>query len=166
MSAITVANTDWSIVQAVKSALSDATIDSSPAFTSVTVTSSDASGEQRQLVGSSIAILRYVTTREDDSAEDMRGCSVVMEIAVATMVDGAGMDESPRLQEILRLKNAAVNAVEADPPADSHAWGDGDHYHKRIEWGPPRIDTTVGQPWAVCRLPLEIGFSLNDGTSH
>ena len=166
MSAITVANTDWSVVQAVKTALSDATIDSAAVFRSVAVTASDAQAGECQFRDSPIAVLRYVTTREDDSPEDVRGCCVVLELVVAAMVECAATDESSRLQEVLRLKNAAINAVETDAPADSSAWGDGDHYHKRIQWGRPQIDTAVCQPWAACKLPLEVGFVLENGTSH
>jgi hypothetical protein len=162
VSAITVANTDWSIVQAVRTALSDATIDSA----AVTVTTSDAQAGECQFRDSPIAVLRYVTTRENDSPEDVRGCCVVLELIVAAMVECTAADESSRLQEILRLKNAAINAVETDAPADSSAWGDGDHYHKRLAWGRPEIDTAVSQPWAVCKLPLEVGFVLDNGTSH
>jgi len=166
MSAITVANIDWSIVEAVKTALGNATIDSDAVFRSVAVTASDAQAAQCLLHDSPIAILRYLTTREDDSPEDVRGCCVVLELTVAAMVECAAADESLRLQEVLRLKNVAINAVEADPPADSCAWGDGEHYHKRIRWGRPEIDTAVGQPWALCKLPVEIGFVLGNGTSH
>jgi hypothetical protein len=166
MTAITVANTDWSIVEAVRTALAEATVSGDAVFESVALTTSDAQAGQCQFHTSPIAIVRYVTTREDDSPEDLRGCSVAMELSLAALVDGAGSDEAARLQEVLRLKNAAVNALEADPPPEARAWGDGGHYHKRIQWGRPQIDASVEQPWAVCRLPVEIGFVLDSGTSH
>lgn len=166
MSTITVANIDWSIVEAVKAALAGATIADAAVFESVSVTTSEAHAEECQFHASPIAVVRYVTTRENVSPEDVRGCWVALELTVAVMVDSQGWEESPRLAEILRLKNAAVNAVETDPPACAHAWGDGDHYHRRIEWGAPRIDTSVLHPWAVCRLPVEVGFVLDDGTCH
>jgi hypothetical protein len=166
MSEITVANTDCSILEAVKTALAGATIGGSAVFKSVAVTTSDDQAGQCQFHSSPIAILRYVTTREDRSPEDVRGCHVALELTLAALVDCAGSDESARLQEVLRLKNAAMNAVESDPPADAHAWGDGDHYHERIEWGAPEIDASAGQPWAVCKLPVRIGFVLDSPTSH
>jgi hypothetical protein len=166
MSAITVANTDWSIVEAVKTALADATIGGAAVFEAVTVTTSDAQAGQCQFHSSPIAIVHYVTTREDDSPEDTRACCVALRLTLAALVDSAGVDESARLQEALRLKNAAVNAVETDPPADSHAWGDGDHYHRQIEWGRAEVDASADQPWVVCRLPVEIGFVLDSPTSH
>jgi len=166
MATITVQNEDWSVVEAVRDALATATIDGQAAFESVTVTTSDAQAGQCQFHDSPIVVLRYVTTREDDSPEDVRGCCVALELTVAAQVDCAGADESSRLQEILRLKNAAVNAVEAAPPAASCAWGDGDQYRKRIQWGRAEIDTATHRPWAVCRLPVEIGFVLDGPTSH
>ena len=166
MSAITVANRDWSIIAAVKTALAEATVGGSPVFESVTVTTSSAQASECQFHSAPIAILRYVTTREDASPEDVRGCHVALELLFAALVDGAGSDESARLQEVLRLKNAAMNAVETDPPADAHAWGDGDRYQEQIEWGSPQLDVSTDQPWAVCRLPVHIGFVLDGPTAH
>ena len=166
MTAITVANKDWSIIQDVKTALAEATVGGAAVFQSVTATTSDTQAQQCQFLASPIAVVRYVTTQEDDSPEDVRGCRLMLELVVAALVDSAGADESSRLEEILRLRNAAVNAVEADPPADAQAWGDGDHFQKRIQWGRPQIDVSVEQPWAVCRLPVEIGFVLDSGTNH
>ncbi|HUS91410.1 MAG TPA: hypothetical protein VM695_06140 [Phycisphaerae bacterium] len=166
MSEITIANKDWAVVAAVKAALAAATVDSTPVFESVTVTTSPAQAGQCQLVHSPAAVLRYVTTREDDSPEDVRGCRVVLELLLAVLADVVGTDESARLQEVLRLKNAAINAVETDPPADAHAWGDGSGYHPAIRWGPPEIDASTDRPWAVCRLPAEIGFVLDGPTTH
>jgi hypothetical protein len=166
MTAITVTNVDWSILDAVRAAVAAATIGETAVFRSVTVTTADAQAEQCQFRDSPIAIVRYVTTVEDATPEDVRGCTVAMELTVAAWSQGAGPGESARLQEILRLKNAAVNAVEAAPPGDAHAWGGADRYHQRLQWGRPRIDAAVDRPWAVCRLPLEIGFVLDNGTSH
>jgi len=166
MGEITVANTDWSLVAGVKSALAAATVDSAAVFESVTVTTSRAQAAECQLTRSPAAIVRYVTTREDASPEEVRGCRVVLELLLAVLVDSATTDESPRLQEVLRLRNAAINAVETDPPAASHAWGDGDRYQPRIRWSEPEIDASVDRPWAVCRLGVEIGFVLDAPTAH
>jgi hypothetical protein len=166
MATISVVNTDWAIVEAVQNALAAATIQGAAVFEAVTVTTSNVQAGQCQFQDSPIAMLRYVTTREDDSPEGVRGCAVLLEMILAAQVCPTGVSESSRLQEALRLKNAAVNAVEQTPPDDSSAWGDGNHYHPRIHWGPAEIDTEVRQPWAVCRLPVEIGFVLNGPTSH
>ncbi len=166
MGAITVSNVDWSIVQDVRDALAAATIASEAVFRVVGVSTSDDQTTQRQFHDTPVAVVRYVTTREDASPEDVRGCAAVLELTVAAAVNDAGADESDSLTEALRLKNAAVNAVEADPPAASGAWGDSDHYHPALRWGRPQIDASVKRPWVVCRLPLEVGFVLDDGASH
>ena len=166
MTAISVANTDWTLVDSVKTALTAATIGGSAVFETVSVTTADAQAVQCQFRGSPVAILRYVTTREDAGPEDVRGCRAEMELILAARANPATPDESSRLEEVLRLKNAAVNAVEVAAPAVAAAWGDGDHYHRRIRWGNPQIDTSVDRPWVVCRLPVEIGFVLAGPSAH
>jgi hypothetical protein len=166
MTAITVANTDWSIIDDVRDALAAAKIASSAVFDSVTVTTCDEQVQANRLGSSPVAIVRYVTTRESPCPEDVRGACVCLEIILAAAVDDADLDESLRLAEILRLKNAAVNAVEAEPPAAACAWGSAHAYQPRIGWGQGRIDLSAGEPWAICRLPVEIGFVIPTGTSH
>lgn len=165
MGAITVANTDWSIISAVDSALSEAAISGAAVFAEVTVTTSAAQVRQCRFARSPAAVIRYVGTSEDGSPEDVRSCGVSLELIIAAKV-AAGADESSRLQEVLRLMNAAKNAVEGSPPAGAAAWGDGDVYRRRIAWGAASIDATAGQPWAVCLLPVELCYVLTAGTSH
>ena len=142
----TTTNTEWSIISAVKSALSSATISGAAVFQSVTATTSEAQAGQAQFKGTPpLVIVRYLTSAEDGSVGDSVGCAVEAELIIATKVD-AGPDESTRLQEVLRLMNAAKNAVEASPPATAHAWGDADFYHDRIVWGRPQIDVTTRRP--------------------
>jgi len=166
MTAITVANTDWSIIDDVRDALAAAKIASAAVFDSVTVTTCGEQVQANRLSKSPVAIVRYVTTREIACPEDVRGACVCLEIILAAAVDDAGLDESLRLAEILRLKNAAVNAIEAKPPAAACAWGSSQAYQPRIGWGQGRIDLSAGEPWAICRLPVEIGFVIPTGTSH
>ena len=166
MTAIAVANTDWTIVESVKAALTAATIGGAAVFEAVSVTTCDAQAAQCQFHGSPIAILRYVTTREDAGPEEVRGCCVAMELILAAQADSAAGDESSRLEEILRLRSAAINAVETAPPAGAAAWGNADHYHPRIRWGSPQIDASADRPWVVCRMPVEVGFVLAGPASH
>jgi hypothetical protein len=166
MPAISVQNEDWSVLTAVRSALEAATIDAASVFEAVTVTTSDVQAVQCQFSASPIVVLRYVTTREDHCPEEVRGCCVELELTIAVQVNAAGTDESSRLEEVLRLKNAAVNAVGAAPPANAHAWGDANHYHTRVQWGRVEVDTKAHQPWAICKLPVAIGFVLDSPTSH
>ncbi len=166
MAAITITNTDWSVVEDVRNALAAATTDGAPVFASVAVATAGGEVADKQLVRSPLAVVRYLTTREDASPEDVRGCNVELELTVAALVDDGSADEASRLAEVLRLKNAAVNAVEADPPADAKAWGDGNHYHRRLTWGPPEVDASIGPPWAACRLNASVGIVLDSPTSH
>jgi len=166
MTDITVANKDWAIIGAVVTALETAQIDGEAVFQLVTVATSRGQAAECQLTGPTPkAIVRYVSTVENVSPEDVRGCRVVLELLICTKITG-GVDESGRAEEILRLTNAARNAVEAGPPADAAAWA-GDGYHQdAIEWGLAEIDAAESLPWAICRLPVEIGFVLEAGTAH
>ena len=166
MSSITVVNKDWSIVNAVKSALVGATIEGSAVFEEVVVTTSEQQTRECQFTASPEAIVRYVTTRDDVGLDGERNCVVSLKITVAAMVHASGVDESARLEELLRLKNAAINAVEASLPADAEAVGDKNFYARRIRWGEVQIDTAIKPPWAVAVLPVELGFRLAGATGH
>lgn len=166
MAAITVSNTDWGILSAVRDALAAAEIGGQTVFEDVTVTTSRKQADECQFAGPTPkVILRYVTTAERTSPEDVRGCYVALELIVSTRTS-SGVDESDRIQEILRLANAAKNAVEASPPASAAAWGDSAYYHDAVRWGDVDLDTEAASPWAVSRLPVTIGFALTSGTHH
>jgi hypothetical protein len=166
MAAITVANKDWAIINAVKTALAGATIEGSPVFRAVSVTTSADQARQCQFTGHPAAVIRYVTTVDDEGVDGERNCRLLLRILIATMVDAAGVDESLRLQEILRLKNAAINAVEASPPGDSDSVGDNDFHAPRIHWGEAEVDASGKLPWAVAVLPVEFGYRLPAATGH
>ena len=110
MTAITVTNTDWSIVDDVRDALAAAKIASSAVFDSVTVTTCDEQVQANRLSRSPVAIVRYVTTREIACAEDVRGACVSLEIILATAVDDTDLDESARLADRRVRKSHAVSA--------------------------------------------------------
>ena len=78
----------------------------------------------------------------------------------------AGPDEPTRLQQALRLVNAARNAIEADPPAAARYWGDTNHWLSRLAWSPAAIDTAERPPWALASLPLAVAYTLAGPTSH
>ena len=168
MTAITVANADWTIVNGVKTALTGATISGSAVWTDVSMTTSQEQAEEAQYDHQSpVAIVRYLGTVEDSRPEDQRGLVVSMEIFLAVKkTTAADTDEALRVQEILRLMNAAKNAVEASPPSIAQATGDSNFYHQKIEWGVPRVDTRSLAPWATCILPVAIATNLDTGTSH
>ncbi|MCE5325319.1 MAG: hypothetical protein LLG01_02780 [Planctomycetaceae bacterium] len=166
MSAITVSNVDWSIIAAVKAALAAAQVDAQAVFKAVTVTASRQQAQECQFVGPAPrVVVRYVTTAERTSPQDVRGCYVALELIVSAQVSPAA-DESQRVQEILRLANAAKNAVECSPPQQASAWGDSAYYHDAVRWGDVDLDVQAESPWIVCHLPVTIGFALETGTQH
>jgi len=166
MSSITVANKDWLIIDAVRSALAAATIEGSGVFEEVAVTTSERQARECQFTAAPKAIVRYVTTRDEAGLDGERNCVVVLEITVAAMVHASGVDESDRLEELLRLKNAAINAVESSLPSDAAAVGDGRFYARRIRWGDVSIDSALKPPWAVAVLPVELGYHLAAAAGH
>ncbi len=166
MTAISVANKDWAVVSAVKTALADATISGQAVFAAVGVTTADPQAREAQLTGQGPrAIVRYVATTEDYGLEDARASVVILEILIAAKLPSSA-DESARLTEILRLKNAALNAVEASPPADAAGWPEGSRFHTPLQWGRPEIDITESAPWVVARLPVKVSLVLEDPAQH
>jgi len=166
MAAITVTNTDWSIVSGVQSALAGATISEEAAFQAVTVTTSDRQARQCQFTRHPAAIVRYLTTAEHTSPEGVIGCTLDLDVILATRAESAAQDESSSLQEILRLVNAAKNAIQAAAPAAAVDWADDGFFSGDVDVGRPEIDTTERQPWAVATLPVRITYVLESGTSH
>lgn len=162
MAEITVANKDSTIVNAVKTALANATIDSVTVFTDVVVTCSEPSSRQRDFTDSPIAVIWYQQTDEYEISDVRRGQVINMTLILAAHADG----ESARLTEITRLKNAAMNAVNGTPPADSAGFAVDDELYRCIDWGEPEIDTISNQPWAVCFLPLQVAYVVTDKNSH
>ena len=165
--AITVANTDWEIIDNLMDALKGVTIEGVRVFSKVTASMSEEQALECHMKGTPVAVVIYGGTDEFVTPEDVRGCYVSATILVMAKKQ-SGVDEVGRAKEAFRLTNAAKNAVEISPPSDASAWGDADNYHNKLEWGEPDIDLTgdEGQPWIVIRLPLEIGFVLATGTSH
>ena len=149
MTEITVDNVDWRIISDLASALQDAQIGGERVFNQVTMTASEARARHVQLAGSAPkAMIRYVQTDERETVEDCRSCTVTVELVIAARVAG-DRTEGDRLAEILRLVNAARNAVETSPPADACYWGDAGGWRNRLRWGRPVIDATDHAPWAL-----------------
>lgn len=162
MAEITVTNKDSTIANAVKTALANATISASPVFASVVVTCAEKQAKQVEFTDSPVAVVKYEHTDEYEITDCRRGQVVNMTLILAAHAD----DESARLTEITRLKNAAMNAVNGTPPADAKAFGVEDELYRRIEWGEPEIDTVGNQPWALCFLPLQVAYVITDDDSH
>ena len=166
MTPITVTNVDWTIIDSVKSALTDALIEELKVFEAVTVTTSERQARQGQYIEHPAAIVRYLTTREHVSPEGVVGCVLSLELMLATRVESPAGDESTRLEEILRLVNAAKNAIEAERPSDAVDWADGEFFAPAVAFGRPEIDTAERQPWAVAKLPVDFTYVLESSQDH
>ncbi len=166
MPSITIANHDWQIVDDLVTALAGAMVDAESVFANVTVTTADRQAKGAQLTGRQPkAIVRYVDTHVTEAPDGQRECALSVELTIAVKIH-SGPDETPRLREILRLVNAARNAIEASPPAAARYWGDGARWHNKLEWGPPAIDAAEAAPWAIAVLPLAVGYALDSPTGH
>lgn len=167
MTAITVNNTDWAIVSAVKTALAGATLGGQAVFATVSATASARQARQCQQGGRMPeAIVRYVGTAEEACGGGEYFAVVEIEILLAARVARGG-DESPALQEALRLVNAAKNAVAAAPPAAAKAVGNEKEFHDALEWGSPRIQAETSEaPWVEAVLPLRVAYPLASATGH
>ena len=166
MGAITVANKDWDAVEAVADALAAATVDSQAVFAAVAVSTGESQSREVQLAGESPrAVVRYRTTTHADLPESVRAATVEIEVLLAAKV-APGADERDRLAELLRLKNAAINAVEDDPPTIAAGFADGREHHPPLEWGRPTVDAKEAAPWVLGRLPLKVNLTLGDDGLH
>lgn len=159
---VTISNTDWQVISAVRDALAAASSDGADVFARVVVTAGEAAARSTQFTDSPLAVVRYLAGREDSSPEGLRGGQVELELLLAAQQD----DEPSRLQAVLALRAAAMNAVEASPPPAASAWGDGNRYQPAIQWGRPKLDTATRPPWALARQPLTVGYVLPSPTSH
>ncbi len=166
MTAITVANKDWDALEDVADALAGATISGQAVFAAVALTTAEPQSREVQLTGDAPrAVLRYLTTVHADHPEAIRACTVEAEILIAAKV-APDADERDRVEEILRLTNAAINAVEADPPDDAVGLVDGKTHRPPLEWGRPKIDASEAAPWVLGRLPLKINLTLDSNGLH
>lgn len=167
MAEITVANTEWTIIDDVLAALGEARMDGAAVFAAVATTTSQAQAAECQLTGSHPkAIVRFDGATDREAPDGMRHCAVTLELFIAANISARGADEARRLAEILRLVNAAKNAVEAAAPADACYCGDGARWRNRLQWGEAVLDTVEQAPWALARLPLDVSYTLDDSTSH
>jgi hypothetical protein len=167
MTDITVANADWEIVEDLATALAVARIDGDAVFSAVAVTTSAQQAKEAQFRGSGArAVLRYVGTGEAESPEGVRACTVSVELILAAKVTSATADEADRLREILRLVNAAKNAIEAAVPATACYWQQGGTWRDRLQWSSPSIDTAEMPPWVVGVVPLTVSYTLEGPTAH
>ena len=165
---ITVANTEWEIIDDVADALKEVTIAGDVVFPRVVLTTDLEQARETQFSGDTpFVVIRYLGTTEYECIEGERGGQVQLELLIGAKKD-RGVDEAVAVKEALRLTNAAKNAIHLNEPADAVAdyMGSEFEFHNKIEWGQPTIDTTEHQPWATCLLPVALSFHLDSSTSH
>ena len=166
MAAITVTNTDWAILDAVASALRGATIASEEVFAAVHVTASRVQFVWAREGDWPVAVVEYVTTVEAEGLDGERDCALDGRIHLAAAVVGTGVDESARIQEALRLVNAAKNAIESSLPAAADCVGAARLHARSVEWGQVALDADTNRPWVAATLPVPFGYVLGAGTAH
>lgn len=170
MGAITITNTDWTIINAVDAAITGATVSGVALFKSVTITTSEAQAEEAQIKGSTPrAIILVEPTEESRGVYPERYCKVALVLYVAAKKT-SGVDEATCIQELYRLANGIKNAVEAVLPAAAHGYGDpeGEYQAKGATWGDLDItpSETGKQPWVAFKLPVSFGYVIALPTSH
>jgi hypothetical protein len=163
MATITIANTDWEIADDLRESLAGATTGNPAAavFAKVAIVGTWDTGRQRDLTDAPMALVCYRTTREQPSNDESKAAIASFDIIVA----GQGATESARVQEALRLKNAAINAILITKPANSKDAAGASFGVRRVEFGDPEL-LDMKQPWAVCRIPANVSFELTSETAH
>lgn len=165
MTAITVANTAWEIIDDLKDALAGTTVSGVAVFKQANIAASVDYAMENGFKGTQP--LAYVILdnieKENEGPEYVLWCQVSVTLLVATT---DGDTDAEKLENIMYDIAAAKNAIEAAPPSDAAGGGDGDHYHRSLEWGEPTIDTDEKDPWSVVTIPLAVGYVLDDRTSH
>lgn len=166
MAVITIANTDWAILDAVTDALAGATVGGSPVFAAVRVTASADQLSWGQGRDSPVAVVEYRTTTESDGVDGERNCRLSVRLHLAAMAVGTGVDEAGRVQEALRLVNAAKNAVESSLPPAAEAVGAARLVARRVEWDEVKLDIESNRPWVIATLGVRFGYVLAAATAH
>jgi len=165
MAEISVGNIEGRILEDLTDALALARVGGEAVFRSVDTTTCEERLHQLQLAGPAPkAMVRYVHTDETDAVEGRRHCIVGVEILIG--IKAASASNRAQVAEILRLVNAAKNAVEDSPPADAAAGGEPSRWRPRLTWGRPALDVKDHAPWIVGRVNLEVSYTLNSPTSH
>ena len=169
MAAIIVQNFDGTILAAVDTALTGATLSGVAVFKSVTVSTSEAQAQEAQFKGATPkVIILYNGTEDAPGVDGERCCTMSLDLLIASKVDPA-IDESARITEIMRLMNLAKNAIEGSPPADAIGFGDENQVHPAGPvWGGVDITPTeeAKAPWIACTLPVTFGYGITAASRH
>lgn len=170
MGDITITNTDWTIINAVDTAITAAALSGVAIFKSVTIATSEAQAEEAQLAGDVPRVVILVEpTEESRGVYPERYCKVALVLYVAAK-STSGVDEATRIQELYRLANGIKNAVEDGLPDAAHGYGDpeGEYQAKGATWGGMDItpSETNKQPWVAFKLPVSFGYVITAPTAH
>lgn len=170
MGNITITNTDWTIINAVDTAIAAAALSGVAIFKSVTLATSEEQAVEAQLRGDTPRVVILVEpTEEARGVYPERYCKVALVLYVASK-STSGIDESTRIQELYRLANGVKNAVEDSLPAAAHGYGDpeGEYHAKGAVWGDMDIAPTEAnkQPWIAFTLPVSFGYVITAPTKH
>jgi len=170
MGNITITNTDWTIINAVDTAITAATISGDALFESVTIATSQAQAEEAQIKGDVPRVIILIEpTEESRGVYPERYCKVALVLYVAAKKT-SGVDEATRIQELYRLANGIKNAVEAGLSGAAHGYGDpeGEYQAKGATWGDLDItpSETGKQPWIAFKLPVSFGYVITEPTAH
>jgi hypothetical protein len=161
---IAVTNAEWSVLSDVKQALVDVQVSATAVFAKVSIAATRRKADQTLFVASPLAVVQYLGTDEYTPDDTRLGLVIRMELLLGSK---ASTTEEARVQEALRLVNAAKNAVDTRPPTICCAFGAGGALHYQVQWGQPVIEETESKdPWAVVRLPLMVAVPLAGSTSR
>jgi hypothetical protein len=167
MAAITINNTDWTILDAVRAAVAGATVNSQAVFAAVAITASAEQARQCQQAGRMpSAIVRYVGTVEGTCGGGEGFAVVELELLLTARL-ARGVNEAAAVQEALRLINGAKNALMAAVPAAAKPVANETEFHEALEWGRPRIESEASDsPWVAATLPVRLAYPLASATGH
>jgi len=169
--AITVTNTEGTLIDAVIAALDDAFLKGKKVFERVVASTSAAQIEQTMFKNKTpfCAILATM-------GEEIRGIPTerhnTLELTIYVGKQCASKtDETEKTKEKFRLANLVKNAIEADATISVTATGisDNDTFHpKGPRWGVMSdVETeTARPPWIAFTLPMTLGFPILTPTSH
>jgi len=162
MSSLTIANTDDTILQALDTTLTAATVSGAALFAQVAHAGSIEEAKQVKFTKSPTVVLIYQGTEDHKSTDLIWGQVCKVDLILAAKDTTAAL----RRTAITRLLAGAKDAIATDPPSDARAFGEGETLHRRLEWESPSLDLITNQPWAVAVLPLRVAYVVSTATAR
>jgi len=162
MTSVVSNNKGDTILAAIATALSGATVNGVRIFESVAVYESRAEATDKRFTGSPVAGLVYVETDTYDIPDLEVGCVLNCDVLVA--VKG---DTPTQRRQLLTGKVAAVrNILDTSIPSDASGFPAGGDYYDRMTVGTPERDESAREPWAVAWLPVSVAYRTATRTTH